>query len=117
MPRRAIAAFRRCAAGVDWGVRQAGTSGARCRHPPVLGGLAMRSVVRRSLVLLTVLAVLAMATVTAPLAAANAPTDTTVAGINVDATTIPELESAMDAGHLSSVELVRFYLKRISQLN
>jgi amidase len=77
----------------------------------------MRSVVRRSLVLLTSLALLAMATVTAPVASANAPTDTTLAGINVDTTTIPDLEAAMDGGHLSSVALVTFYLNRISQLN
>ena len=35
-------------------------------------------------------------------------TRTTVAGIDVDRATIPELERAMDRGRLSSVRLTRF---------
>ncbi|HKC29182.1 MAG TPA: amidase [Jatrophihabitans sp.] len=44
-------------------------------------------------------------------------TDTRVAGIDVDATTIPQLQSLMNARRLSSVELVRFYVHRIEELN
>jgi amidase len=78
----------------------------------------MRSVVRRALLLATLSALLAgVGSAAAPGVLASSPTDTTVDGINVDASTIPQLQAAMDAGHLSSVDLVRFYLKRITQLN
>ncbi len=50
-------------------------------------------------------------------ASAVVATDTTVAGINVDASTIPQLESAMNSHRLTSVQLVQFYLHRIAQLN
>jgi amidase len=77
----------------------------------------MRSVIRRSLAVASVLALLVGLVGTAPAALASAPTDTHVAGINVDATTIPELETHMNDGDLSSVQLVQFYLARIKQLN
>jgi amidase len=77
----------------------------------------MRSAPRRSLVLLTVLALIAMAGATAPIAAAKAPTNTTVAGIDVDSTTIPQLEQLMDDGDLTAVQLVHFYETRIAHLN
>ncbi|HEX4897310.1 MAG TPA: amidase [Candidatus Limnocylindrales bacterium] len=78
----------------------------------------MRFLVRRILVLATVMSLLLGAAGTsAPAALASAPTDTRVAGIDVDATTIPELQALMDEGELSAVQLVRFYLARISQLN
>ena len=44
-------------------------------------------------------------------------TNTKVRGIDVDASTIPELEHYMDTGRLTSVQLVRFYLARIQRLN
>jgi amidase len=44
-------------------------------------------------------------------------TSTRVAGINVDATTIPRLESLMNRHRLSSEQLVRFYEHRIDRLN
>src|SRR5215207_2775073 len=50
-------------------------------------------------------------------AAPGNPTHTKVAGIDVDATTILELQELMDSHRLSSVRLVRFYLHRIAQLN
>jgi amidase len=78
----------------------------------------MRSVIRRAFVLATVsllLAGLLGASATGVLA--KSPTNTTVDGINVDGTTIPELQAAMNGGALSSVDLVRFYLARIAQLN
>lgn len=78
----------------------------------------MRFLVRRSLVLATVMALLVGAAgVSAPATLATNPTNTRVAGINVDATTIPELEALMDQHRLSSVQLVQFYLHRIRQLN
>ena len=78
---------------------------------------AMRSAVRRSLVLATVLALLIGVVGLSGPALAKSPWDTTVAGVDVDASTIPELQRFMDDGTLSSVDLVSFYLKRIAQLN
>jgi amidase len=49
-------------------------------------------------------------------AAANPP-DTEVAGIDVDATTIPELQELMRARRMKSVQLTQFYLHRIRKLN
>ncbi|HSL32718.1 MAG TPA: amidase, partial [Candidatus Limnocylindrales bacterium] len=48
---------------------------------------------------------------------ARGETSTTVRGIDVDATTIPELQELMDAHKLTSVQLTRFYLHRIRKLN
>ncbi|MGI8677927.1 MAG: amidase [Jatrophihabitans sp.] len=44
-------------------------------------------------------------------------TSTQVAGINVDATTVPQLESLMNHHRLSAERLVRFYEHRIAALN
>jgi amidase len=79
----------------------------------------MSSSVRRFLVLATTLALLlGAAGVAAPATLAAAPpTNTRVGGINVDATTIPQLESLMDRHRLTSVQLVQFYLHRIKKLN
>jgi amidase len=44
-------------------------------------------------------------------------TSTRVAGINVDAATIPQLQQLMNHHRLSSTELVTFYLHRIARLN
>jgi amidase len=78
----------------------------------------MRSMVRRSLAVLTLLALL-LGTVgaSAPAAIARQSTSTRVAGINVDATTIPQLQRLMDRHRLTSVQLVQFYLNRIKKLN
>jgi len=78
---------------------------------------AMRGAVRRSLVLATVLALLIGVVGLSGPALAKSPWDTTVAGVDVDLSTIPELQGLMDDGTLSSVDLVAFYLKRIAQLN
>jgi amidase len=48
---------------------------------------------------------------------AAGPTDTTVAGIDVDQTAIPELQALMNSHQLSSVQLTNFYLQRINDLN
>src|SRR4051812_39390362 len=44
-------------------------------------------------------------------------TSTTVSGVDVDRSTIPVLEAQMNRGRLSSADLVRFYERRITQLN
>ena len=77
----------------------------------------MRSPLRRSVVLATMLALLlGVIGVTAPVAAAR-PSDTRVGRIDVDKATIPELQRAMDSHRLSSVRLTQFYLHRIRKLN
>jgi amidase len=73
---------------------------------------------RRWLVLLTLLMLM---TVTAgvgvsPGLAAGPPT-TRLHGINLDTATIPKLQRLMNDGRLSSVDLVRFYLRRIDRLD
>jgi amidase len=72
----------------------------------------MRSRFRRSLVLTTLL------TLVLGVSSAGAdPPHTKVAGIDVDATTIPELQDFMNARRMNSVQLTNFYLRRIRQLN
>jgi amidase len=79
----------------------------------------MSSRLRRSLVLTTLLALLlGMSGAAVQSGVAAKPTDNTkVAGIDVDATTIPELQELMNSHRLHSVQLVDFYLRRIRQLN
>jgi amidase len=76
----------------------------------------MSSRLRRSLLLTILFALfLGVSGAAAPIGlAANPPT---VAGIDVDATTIPQLQQLMNAGQLSSVDLTNFYLQRIGDLN
>src|SRR5881227_424366 len=78
----------------------------------------MSSRIRRLLVLTAVLALsLGAAGAAAPAGLAANPTNTKVAGIDVDATTIPQLEQLMSSHRLNSVDLTNFYLRRIRQLN
>jgi amidase len=78
----------------------------------------MRTPVRRLLVLATLTALLlGVVGASAPSAIAASPTSTRVAGINIDAKTIPQLESLMNRHRLSSVQLIEFYLHRIKSLN
>ncbi len=78
----------------------------------------MSSPVRQSFGLVTLLTLLlAMSAIAAPAGLARQPTSTTVAGIDVDATTIPELQALMDDHRLTSVQLTQFYLHRIKKLN
>src|SRR5512133_3944444 len=84
----------------------------------------MSSRLRRSLLLTTLLALLlavsgaaAPSGVAAPTGLAGNPTNTKLAGIDVDATTIPQLEQSMNAHRLNAVDLTNFYLRRIRQLN
>jgi amidase len=78
----------------------------------------MSSRLRRLLVLTAVFALLlGAAGAAAPAGLAANPTNTRVDGIDVDATTIPQLERSMNSGRLSSADLTNFYLGRIRQLN
>src|SRR5437016_4877953 len=79
---------------------------------------------RRSLVLTILLALLlALSGAASPTGAAvpigpvGNPTNTKLAGIDVDTTTIPQLEQLMNSHRLNSVDLTNFYLRRIRQLN
>ena len=78
----------------------------------------MSSRLRRSLFLTTLLAlVLGVAGAAVTIGLAANTKDTKVAGIDVDATTIPELQELMDSHRLKSVQLTQFYLHRIKKLN
>jgi amidase len=78
----------------------------------------MSSRLRRSLLLTTVLALLlGVPSAAALIGRDGTPTSTTVARVDIDAMTIPELQEAMDSGQLSSVQLTAFYFLRIIQLN
>ncbi len=78
----------------------------------------MSSRLRHSLVLTTLVALLLGVSGAAALSGpAGNPTNTKVAGIDVDATTIPELQKLMSSRRINSVELTNFYLRRIRQLN
>ena len=77
---------------------------------------------RRSLVLTILLALLlALSGAASPTGAAvpigpvGNPTNTKLAGIDVDTTTIPQLEQLMNSHRLNSVDLTNFYLRRIRQ--
>jgi amidase len=73
---------------------------------------------RRSLVLTSLLALLLGVSGAAALASVTAnPPNTKVSGIDVDATTIPQLQQFMNSHRMNSVELTNFYLRRIRQLN
>src|SRR5215207_439429 len=77
----------------------------------------MLSPLRRSVVLVTLMALLlGVSGAVAPAALARGETATKVAGIDIDAATIPELQAAMDRHRVSSVQLVQFYLHRIKKL-
>jgi amidase len=78
----------------------------------------MSSRLRRLLVLTAVLALsLGAAGAAARDALAANPTNTKVAGIDVDQTTIPQLEALMNSHRINAVELTNFYLRRIRQFN
>ena len=75
----------------------------------------MSSRLRRSLVLTTLLALLLGVSGAAADGLADNPR--TSSGIDVDATTIPELQELMDRNRLKSVQLTQFYLHRIRKFN
>ena len=77
----------------------------------------MSSRLRRSLVLTTLFALLLGVSGAAPVGLAANPPNTKVAGIDVDATTIPQLQELMNSHRINSVNLTNFYLQRIRQLN
>jgi amidase len=70
--------------------------------------------VRLTILLMVMLLLSALA---APAVSARGPTSTKVAGIDVDATTIPELQALMNRHRLSAVQLTQFYLHRIKKLD
>jgi amidase len=73
---------------------------------------------RRFIAVLTMLILVVAAAVTGPpVAMARGETATKVAGIDVDATTIPELQDLMNRKRLTSVQLTQFYLHRIKKLD
>jgi amidase len=47
----------------------------------------------------------------------RSPTNASVSGIDVDATTIPQFQALMDAHRINAVDLTNFYLGRIHQFN
>jgi amidase len=78
----------------------------------------MRSRLRLFLFLTTLLGVLLAVSGAAARGPVGKPQPhTKVAGIDVDKTTIPQLQKLMDRHRLSSVTLTNFYLRRIKQLN
>jgi amidase len=77
----------------------------------------MRTVAGRSLVFLTLVGFLLGGVVSAAPAIAVEPANTRVAGIDVDAATIPQLQSYMNKHRLTSVQLVQFYKRRIKALD
>src|SRR5689334_2402766 len=78
----------------------------------------MSSRLRRFPVLATVLAlVLGVCGAAASRGVAANPTNTKVSGIDIDATTIPQLEALMNSHRINAVELTNFYLRRIRQFN
>jgi amidase len=72
---------------------------------------------RRSIAVAFSLSVLLVVTaVAAPVGlASNSDSAPRLGGINIDATTIPELQDLMNSGQLTSARLVRFYLHRIER--
>jgi len=66
---------------------------------------------------MTLSLLLTVAAVGAGTGLARSATSTTVAGVDVDGTTIPELQAFMDLHRFSSVQLTQFYLQRIKKFN
>ena len=78
----------------------------------------MRAPLHRSLGIAVLLALLlSISTIGQAVVLGRSPTSTRVAGINVDAKTIPQLQRLMDRHRLTSVQLTQFYLHRIKKLN
>jgi amidase len=78
----------------------------------------MSSRLRRSLLLTTLFALLlGVSGAATPVGLAANPPNTKVAGIDVDTTTIPQLQELMNSHRINSVNLTNFYLHRIRQLN
>ena len=77
----------------------------------------MRSRIRLSLVLSTLVALVLGVSGAAALISDGKPPHTKVSGIDVDRKTIPQLQKLMDSRRLNSVALTNFYLRRIEKLN
>ena len=72
---------------------------------------------RRTLVATLLVLSVSLTGLAAPVAVGRGPTATRVAGIDIDASTIPQLQKAMDRHRLTAVQLVQFYTQRIRKLN
>lgn len=72
---------------------------------------------RRTTVLALLIVLLGALMAGPPTSMARGDTATKVAGIDIDAATIPELQALMDGHRLTSVQLTQFYLHRIKKLN
>jgi amidase len=78
----------------------------------------MRLILHRPIaVVLSLILVLAASAVAPPATVARQPTGTSIAGIDIDATTIPELQDLMDRRRLNAVMLTQFYLQRIRRVD
>jgi len=78
----------------------------------------MTILVRRSIAAVMMLIFAFAASVTgAPAVVARGETATSVAGIDIDSTAIPELQDLMNRHRLSSVQLTQFYLHRIEKID
>jgi len=79
----------------------------------------MSSAFRRVLVLAALFALSLVVTGAAAPAGGppSGPPNTKLAGVDIDATTIPQLQSLMNDHRINAVDLTNFYLRRIRQLN
>jgi amidase len=84
---------------------------------PCAGRLTRRLTRASALVVASAVAAGMMIAMTASSAQSSSVSNRTPGGLNLEVTTIPQLEKAMDAGRLTSVQLTRFYLARIRRLN
>jgi amidase len=84
---------------------------------PCAGRLTRRLTRASALVVASAVAAGMMIAMTASSAQSSSVSNRTPGGLNLEVTTIPQLENAMDAGRLTSVQLTRFYLARIRRLN
>ncbi|MBA2555049.1 MAG: amidase, partial [Geodermatophilaceae bacterium] len=78
----------------------------------------MKSTVRRLVLAVTLVAASSVAS-TVPAVAAPSPSlaSGTLAGLDMERVTIPQLQFAMNRGRLSSAELTGFYLDRINRID
>ncbi|MBA2557143.1 MAG: hypothetical protein H0V12_07370, partial [Chloroflexi bacterium] len=90
--------------------------------PGYTGVVTPRPIQRLRAALSTLSVLLVVMLVAAPVALgkdslSGDDTSTLLAGIDVDATTIPELQALMNDGTLTSEQLTEFYLERISNID
>ncbi len=84
---------------------------------PITGHLAGRVTRASALLAASALTAGVLLAVAAPSARSSSAPMKTPGGINLERSTIPQLQRAMNAGRFTSVQLTRFYLTRIRRLN